>query len=133
MTQWRRPRPGRRDDGAVFVESLVATAIVSMVLVATFQVIADGAAREHKTQNQRMAVLVAQSELAAVGADIPLESGDSAGYAGNLVWRAEISPYDGGGGANSVGALMKVRMSVRPRAGGANLVVLDSLRLASAS
>ena len=130
MTQRRSSRPGRPDGGAVFVEALVAAAIVAMILAATLRVISDGAVRERMTENRRMALLVAKSELAAVGAEIPLEPGESAGFAGNLVWRADVSPYDGAGAPNSAGALMKVRMSVRPRAGGADLVVLDSLRLA---
>ena len=130
MTQRRSPKSGRRDRGDVFVEALVATAIVAMILAATFRVIADGAARERRTDSRRMALLVAQSEVAAVGADIPLAPGESAGFAGNLVWRVNVSPYDGAGGATAAGALMKVHVSVRPRAGGAELVVLDSLRLA---
>ena len=129
MTQWRSPRPDRRDSGAVFVEALVAAAIVAMILAATLRVISDGAARERMTESRRMALLVAKSELAAVGSEIPIEPGESAGFAGNLVWRADISPYDAAGGANSAGELMRVRISVRPRAGGPDLVVLDSLRL----
>jgi type II secretion system protein I len=117
------------DRGAVFVEALVAAAIVAMILAATLRVISDGAAGQRMMEDRRMALLVAQSELATVGADIPVEPGDSAGFAGNLVWRVDISPYEAAGGSNSAGALMKVRVSVRPRAGGADLVVLDSLRL----
>jgi hypothetical protein len=117
----------------VFVEALVAVAIVAMILAATFRVISDGATRERMNQSRRMAVLVAQSELAAVGADIPLEPGESAGFAGALVWRVDIAPYDAAGGPNSAGALMKVRVSVRPRAGGPDLVELDSLRLGRGS
>jgi hypothetical protein len=111
------------------VEALVAAAIVAMILAATLRVISDGAVREHTLGNRRMAVMLAQSELAAVGAEIPLEPGETAGFAGNLVWRADISRYDAAGGPNSVGALMRVRVSVRPRAGGPDLVELDSLRL----
>src|SRR5665213_2028855 len=97
MTQLRFSRPGRRDAspmdrGAVFVEALVAAAIVAMILAATLRVISDGAVSQRMMENRRMALLVAQSELAAVGADIPVETGESAGFAGNLVWRVDISP-----------------------------------------
>ncbi|MGI8841977.1 MAG: hypothetical protein ACR2F8_14530 [Caulobacteraceae bacterium] len=134
MTRRRSPKLGWRergpDCGDVFVEALVATAIVAMVLAATFRVIADGATRERQTDARRLALLVAKSEMAEVGADIPLIPGESAGYAGGQVWRVTVAPYDGAGGANSAGALMKVHVSVRPRTGGADLVALDSLRLA---
>ena len=132
MTQ-RKPWSGRRDGGDVFVEALVATAIVAMILAATFRVITDGAARERMIEGRRLALLVAKSELAAVGAEIPLTPGESAGFAGDQVWRVDISPYDAGGAANSAGALMRVQVAVRRRAGGADLMVLDSLRLAPES
>jgi hypothetical protein len=130
MTQRRFRKSGQRDRGDVFVEALVATAIVGMVLAATLRVVADAATRERRIDERRLALLVAQSELAAVGADIPLAPGESAGYAGDQVWRVNVSPYDGAGGANAAGALLKIRVAVRPRRGGADLVVLDSLRLA---
>ncbi len=130
MTQRRFPKTGRRDGGDVFVEALVATAIVAMILAATFHVIVEGAARERRLDSQRMALLVAKSELAAVGADIPLAPGESAGFAGNLVWRVNVSAYGGAGPPNPAGALMKVHVSVRPRSGGPDLAGLDSLRLA---
>ena len=132
MTQ-RKPWSGRRDGGDVFIEALVATAIVAMILAATFRVITDGAARERMTEGRRLALLVAKSELAAVGADIPLAPGESAGFAGDQVWRVDISPYAAAGAANSAGALMRVQVAVRSRAGGGDLVVLDSLRLAPES
>jgi len=132
MTQ-RRPRSVRRDGGDVFVEALVASAIVAMILAATFGVITDGAARDRMIESRRLALLVAKSELAAVGAEIPLIPGESAGFAGDQVWRVDISPYDAGGAANSAGALMRIQVAVRRRAGGADLVVLKSLRLAGQS
>lgn len=128
-----KPRPGRRDGGDVFVEALVASAIVAMILAATFRVVGDGAARERMIESRRLALLVAKSELAAVGTEIPLAPGESAGFAGDQVWRVEISPYDAGGAANSAGALMRVQVAVRRRAGGGNLVVLESLRLVGQS
>ncbi|HEY5072442.1 MAG TPA: hypothetical protein VII63_10465 [Caulobacteraceae bacterium] len=123
----------RRDKGEMFVEAIIAAAIVAVALGGAFQVIADSAARGRKAEAHRAALLVAQSELAEVGADIPLEAGQDAGVAGNLVWRVDITPYAAEGDANSVGALWKVVVSVRPRSGGAPLAVLESLRLARAA
>ncbi len=114
----------------MFIEALVATAIVAVVLAATFHAIVDGAARERMTESRRLALLVAQSELASVGADIPLDPGENAGYAGDMVWRVDVSPYGEADAPNEAGALMKVRVAVRARTGGPDLMVLDSLRLA---
>ena len=118
-----------RDSGAVFVEAIVASAIVAMILAATFRVIADSAARDRMAEARRSALLVAQSELAAVGADIPLAEGRTAGLAGDLLWRVDIAPAGQLGDDNTAGALWRVAVSVRPRAGGVPLIVLRSLRL----
>ena len=117
------------DGGSAFVESIVAAAIVAMALGATYRVIADGAARDKAVAARRTALLVAQSELAAVGADIPLAPGDAAGQSGDLAWRVDITPYGENEGQNPAGELLRVAVSVRPRDGGADLVTLQSLRL----
>jgi hypothetical protein len=119
----------RADGGAVFVESMIAAAIVAMVLGTTFQVIADGARRERAADAHRLALLVAQSELADVGADIPLEPGETSGVAGPFVWRVDVTPYTAEGGVNSAGALWKAAITVRRRDGGATLAALSTLRL----
>ncbi len=120
----------RGESGEVFIEALIAAAIVAMALGTTYQVMADSTARDRKAENVRRALLIAQSEMAAVGSEIPLESGRTDGLAGDLMWRAEVSPYAAEGNADAAGALWKVSVSVRPRAGGPNLVALTSLRLA---
>jgi hypothetical protein len=119
------------DGGSSFVESIVAAAIVAMALGATFRVVADGAARDRAAEARRTALLIAQSEMAAVGADIPLVPGDATGQFGDMAWRVEISPYGENEDKNAVGALLRVAVSVRPRDGGPNLVTLQSLRLGS--
>lgn len=119
----------RRDGGAIFVEALVAAAIVGMILAATFRVVAAGAARERMAEARREALLVAQSELAEVGAEIPLSEGRTDGVAGGLVWRVDIAAAGQLGDDNTAGALWRVAVSVRPRAGGVPLIVLRTLRL----
>ena len=114
----------RRDSGAVFVEALVAAAIVAMILAATFRVIADTAARDRMAEARQGALLVAQSQLAAVGADIPLSEGRTSGLAGDLLWRVDIAPAGQFGDDNAAGSLWRVAVSVRPRAGGVPLIVL---------
>jgi hypothetical protein len=119
---------GRRDAGSAFVETILAAAIVAMALGGMYQVIGDGAARSRGVEARRAALLIAESELAAVGAEIPLQPGQAAGLAGDMIWRVDISPYSAGGDT-TVGALLKVAVSVAPRAGGPSLVTLQSLRL----
>jgi hypothetical protein len=126
---------GRRagdDAGSVFVEAVIAAAIVAVALGGTFRVIADSAARSRAVEARRVALLLAQSEMALVGTEIPLAAGDSAGLAGELVWRVRIGAYAEGSAANSAGALWRVDVSVRPRSGGEPLVSLASLRLGAA-
>ena len=118
----------------MFIESLVATAIVAMILAASLRVIANGAAHAREVEDRRMALMVARSELSAVGAEIPLEAGENGGSSGNLLWSVRIDPYDDSGGdqnlASTAGELWRVRVAVRPRNARRDLVVLESLRLA---
>lgn len=124
---------GRPDAGSVFVESIIAAAIVAMALGATFQVIAQSARRGHAIEDRREALLVAQSELAAVGSEIPLTPGQSAGLAGDLEWRVDVSPYADAIGASAAGSLWRVEVSVSPRDGGESLARLTTLRLGPAA
>ncbi|MDB5481955.1 MAG: hypothetical protein JWO83_3008 [Caulobacteraceae bacterium] len=126
-------RRARAETGSAFVESIVAAAIVALALGATFRVVADGAARDRGAEARRAALLVAQSELAAVGADIPLAPGNTSGESGDLAWRVDISPYAENDEKNPAGELLRVAVSVRPREGGSSLVTLQSLRLGAGS
>ncbi len=119
----------RTDAGAIFIDSLIAAAMVAMALGAMLQVVAESGGRERQGEQRRAALLVAQSELDAAGSDIPLRSGRSVGIIGDLTWRMDISPFDQAGAANTSGALWVVAISVRPRAGGTDLVTLKTLRL----
>jgi hypothetical protein len=123
--------PGRhapRDQGSVFVESIIAAAIVAMALGATLQLVADGANRDRGIEQRRAALLIAQSELAATGSQIPFLPGQTDGLAGNMVWRIEVSPYSDGVDS-AAGVLWRVAVSVRARSGGADLAHLETLRL----
>jgi hypothetical protein len=122
-----------RETGSVFIESVISAAIVAMAMGATLNVVADSAARERKAEAHRTALLIARSELADVGGEIPLAAGETSGVAGDLIWRVQVSPYGGEGEASAAGALYRVSVSVRERAGGPDLAALDTLRLGSAS
>ena len=119
----------RRDRGDIFVESLIAAAIVGMILSATFRVISDGAVRARATEQRREALMVAQSTLDSVGAEIPIKAGEGSGVSGDMAWTVDIAPYSDESGASTVGALWKIVVSVRPRDGGRTLAALRTLRL----
>ncbi|HEX4182676.1 MAG TPA: hypothetical protein VHY34_05415, partial [Caulobacteraceae bacterium] len=88
------------DLGSVFVESIVAAAIVAMSLGAMFRGITDSTNRNLMVESRRAALLVAQSEMAAYGAGTPLRPGQSSGLAAGMVWRVDVSP-DGDGVGSS--------------------------------
>jgi hypothetical protein len=125
--------PDRRDRGSVFVESMVAAAIVAAGLGATFQVIGDGARRVRDVEAHRAALLIARSELAAAGSEFPLHAGVSSGAVGEYTWRMDVSPYTDGVGSSAAGGLWSVSVSVAERAGREDLVTLRSLRLGTSS
>jgi type II secretory pathway pseudopilin PulG len=120
----------RREEGSVLVEALIAAAIVAMVLVAVFQIAADSAARRHGVETRRHALLIAQSQLAAVGSTVPLAPGAVQGRDGDEVWRIDMQPCNAGQGASAAGRLFCVDVSVRPAEGGAPWASLSSRRLA---
>lgn len=130
MTGLRRRRGGASADaGSVFVESVIAAAIVAMVLAATLRTIADSAARERAIEARSTAMQIAQSEIAAVGSEIPLAAGETSGVVGAQVWRVRISPYEEAGGDSAAGPLWRVAVSVQARGGGGDLARLETLRL----
>lgn len=120
---------GGGDRGSVFIDSMVAAAIVALALGATFQAIGEGARRSRDVEAHRMALMVAQSQLAAVGSQYPLHPGVSTGEANGYVWRIDVSPYTEGVESSAAGGLWRVAVSVEERAGGPDLVSLHTLRL----
>jgi hypothetical protein len=119
----------KNDTGSVFIESMVAAAIVALSLAAMYRVIEDGAMRDRAVNAKQNALLIAQSELAAVGSAIPLAQGMTGGIEGPYAWRVDISPTEAGSPASSAGSLLQVSVSVRPVDGGNAIVTLNSLAL----
>jgi hypothetical protein len=119
----------KNDSGSVFIESMVAAAIVALSLAAMYRVIEDGAMRDRAVNEKQNALLIAQSELAAVGSAIPLAQGMTGGTEGPYAWRVDISPSDTESAASNTGPLWQVTVSVRPLDGGNAIVTLNSLAL----
>ena len=122
-----------RDVGSALVEALVAAAIVAAVLGVTMETASSAAARRGGLEQRRTALMVARSELAAVGAEIPVMPGEMDGVEGDFSWRVRIDPAQADGTVISrAGSADLVTVSVRSARGGPDLAVLKSLRLAVA-
>jgi len=113
------------EDGSVFIETMIAAAIVILLLGVMYRSIADSAARHGGLEDRRTAMLIARSQMAAVGQEIPAAPGRYAGFEGNYVWQVEVSPYDAAGGALP---LSRVLVTVRRRDQGAGLARLSSVK-----
>ena len=117
-------------NGFVFAEAMVALAVVAVAVGLLFAVLGDGLGRSRATAAARLALLLAQSRLAAVGTEIPVRAGTVAGNEGAFVWHVDISPYRTGAARSPVGDLFLVEVTVRPRTASGGAVQLRSLRLA---
>jgi hypothetical protein len=115
------------DRGSALMEALVSAAIVAGVLAAAFQVAAEASRRREAIEERRTALLIAQSQLATVGAAIPSLPGDTSGADGGYSWRLHAEPSRAEGQA---APLLQVTVAVRRTGGTADLAVLRTLRVA---
>lgn len=116
------------DTGSALVEAVVSAAVVAMVLLAVFHTQGDSERRHEAFAQRRMALMIARSQLSAVGSAIPTLPGESAGLDGDYSWRVRIEPSDEGS-EQGAAPLDLVTVSVRRGQGGADLAVLKTLRL----
>jgi hypothetical protein len=117
------------ENGSVLIEAMVGAALVAIMLAAMYSSIAGDAMRERIVAQKRMALLVAQSEMDAVGSVLPISPGTTGGVEGSYAWRVDIRPYAGSQGMSNSGPLMEVTVSVRANDGNVALVTLRSLAL----
>ena len=122
----------RGDSGQALVDAMVGSAIIAMTLAAMFSAISDSAARNRMAEQRRTAMMIAQSELAAVGPLISPAPGVTEGTEGDYYWRVDIQPFDAGIPPSMVGQLCKVVVVVAD-ARRAPLATLTSLTLARGS
>lgn len=113
--------------GSILVETLVASAIVALVLGAALGIIGESARRSARADAARATLMEAQSRLAVAGIEFPLGAGSSEGVDGGLRWRVDVEPY---GGTGLAGPLMRVSATaLDPRVPGSR-VTITSLRFA---
>ena len=125
----------RCEAGSVLVEAMVGAAIIAVTLLGMYQAIIESASHNRMAESRRLALMIAQSELAAVGTLIPAVPGTTEGTQGDFIWRVDIQRYGAptqpvlGQAPNPAGTLCLVTVSVgdqrrRP------LAVLNTLTLA---
>lgn len=122
-------RARSNDDGSVLIEAMVAVAIIAAVLAVTYRSLGENALRLRAADSARTATLIAQSRLALVGSDIPLEPGETEGTDGAFVWVVTIDAAPAA--PSTSGTLLRVSARVRDIGGRADRVRLDTLRLAT--
>lgn len=80
--------------GFSLLEVLVAFTILAMLLGALFQVFSSGLRAAHAGDSYTRATVIAQSRLAALGVEYPLQEGTSSGSADDTFhWRVIVRPY----------------------------------------
>jgi prepilin-type N-terminal cleavage/methylation domain-containing protein len=90
----------RDERGFTLMETLVALFIMISAATLLYRGFASGLAAAGVADAQQTALAVAQSRLASLGAEIPLEAGRLEGVEdGGVAWTLEVRPYaaDGGG------------------------------------
>lgn len=89
--------------GSMVVEALVAVLIIAMMSGLWFETLGSSARQQRALTDRRMAMLVAQSQLATLGPAVPEIGGSSNGQDGGLRWQINQQPYgEAGPGLNLV-------------------------------
>ena len=128
-----RARAPASERGFTLIEILVAFVIVALALGALLQIFATGLRSSSAAENYTIAALLAESKLAGIGVEEPLEEGDQSGEFDNgFRWATNVRPYDDGGPTLAPGAIQAFEVSVTVRWGGPmreRSVSLATLRL----
>ena len=122
-------KPTSPESGSMLVETLIAVALVAIVLAAFFRVTGDNWLRSRGIEDRRRALLVAQSQLASVGAAIPVQDGQTTGRSDDLIWRVVVTPWQRMGTDSAVGGLHLVTVTVGRGKGREDMATLHTLAL----
>lgn len=118
----------RAEDGFALAETLVSAAIIAAMLGVTFQSITASAQQSRMIEQRRLALLVAQSQIAVADAATETSFGETRGQTGGISWRVTITPYPAFTDASV--PLELITVSTGDGVKGASLITLKSLRIA---
>lgn len=97
----RQGAPARRAPGFTLLEVLVAVAILAVALGVLLQTFSTGLRSVASAERRTIATLLAESKLAAIGIETPLEAGETSGeFERGYRWLATVRPYLEPGRAN---------------------------------
>ena len=87
-----------REKGFTLVEILVAMVVLAVAAVSLLQSFSGGLRAADSARQRAYAMLLAQSKMAAVGIELPLDPGASDGrFDDRFAWTVTISPAGGAG------------------------------------
>lgn len=110
------------DRGSALIETVIATAVLAMILGGAYQVLGDAARRAAQADVQRTALMIAQSRLAELPLTRPVTPGTTAGLSDGLSWRVVIRP------AGSAPTPLSVRVEVAQPGVRRPIMALTTLR-----
>lgn len=105
----------------MLIDALVAIAIMAVMLVLTARVVSDGGRRTAAARGSALALMEARSRLAEVGADIPLQSGETSGDDAGLAWHVLVLPAQTLSGKSGRAYDVTVQVAAGRDGGGATL------------
>ncbi len=129
-----RPPGAPPSGGFTLIEVLVAFAVLAVSLGVVFQIFSTGTRASRAAEAYTHATLLAESKLAAVGVEEPLEDGERTGEFDNgFRWRLAVRPYRlDGQERDGAAALLAYEIGVTVLwhdGGGPKSVSLTTLRL----
>ena len=88
----------RGERGFTLIEMVVAFTVLCLVLSVGFEIFSKGMARAGELDARSRALAVAQSQLAVVGTDQPLQQGETRGESADrrFQWTTTVTPTDEG-------------------------------------
>ena len=107
----RRTGAPRLPGGYILIETMVALLILALVLGAVLEAVSGSLQRQRAALETRRALMVARSQMDAIGSVIPLAAGPTTGVSAEIAWRADIDLV---GAATRAGTLARVTVSAGP-------------------
>ena len=120
--------------GFVLLEVLIAAVIATLTLITVFHIYSTAFSGSARTERVTIALLAAESKMAALGVTEALQPGSSGGQLdGGYSWSTDIRPYEGLSGTDSATSSIKayeVEVTVSWGRDAGQRITLSSLRLA---